>query len=553
MPNGQGGYQPIFILSEDTKRQKGRDAQENNIRAARIVGDSVRSTLGPRGMDKMLVSSLGDVVITNDGATILDEMDIEHPAAKMIAEVAETQEEEVGDGTTTAVVLAAELLDEAGELLDQGIHPTVISSGYSMAAAKAQEFLKDLGQEITIDDEEKLKQVAKTSMTGKKVEANIPVLAELAVKAVKQVAEETDGGYIVDLDNIGIEKQEGGSVDDSFLVDGIVISKERVHPGMPKKVEDAKIALLNTAMEIKKTETDSEIKVSSPEELQKFLDQEEGEFREMVDKVKESGANVVICQKGIDDLAQHFLAKEGILAIRRAKKSDMEKLARATGASIVTNIEDLSSKDLGKAGLVEERKVSGEELTFIEECENPKAVSVLVRGGTEHIVDEAERSLHDAISVIAKSVESGKIIAGGGSSEIELSMKLSDYADSIGGKEALAVRAFADAIESLARYLAENAGLDPIDTIVELRSKHEEDGVSFGLDAYDGQVKDMMKEGVIEPLMVKTQAVSSGSEAAVMILRIDDVIAAKEKETGGGGGPGGMPGGAPGGMPGGMM
>ncbi len=550
MTNGRGGYQPIFILSEDTERQKGRDAQENNIRAAKVIGEAVRSTLGPKGMDKMLVDSLGDVVITNDGATILDEMDIQHPAAKMIAEVAETQEEEVGDGTTTAVVLVAELLDEAEELLDQGIHPTIIASGFSMAATKSQEILKEMAQGVTIDDDEKLRQIANTSMTGKKVEANIPVLTDLAVRAVKQVAEQIDGGYRVDLDNIGVEKQEGGSVNDSSLVDGIVLSKDRVHPGMPKRIEGANIALLNAAMEIKKTETDSEIKVSSPDELQKFLDQEEGEFREMVEKVKESGANVVICQKGIDDLAQHFLAKEGILAIRRAKKSDMEKLARATGGNIVTNIDDLSSNDLGKAGLVEERKISGEEMTFVEDCVNPKAVSVLVRGGTEHIVDEAERSLHDAISVIAKSVESGEIIAGGGSSEIELSMKLSDYADSIGGKEALAVRAFADAVESLTRYLAENAGLDPIDTIVELRSKHEEDGVSFGLDAYSGEVKNMMEEGVIEPLLVKTQAVSSGSEAAVMILRIDDVIAAKE--GGGGEGAGGMPGGAPGGMPGGM-
>lgn len=547
MPNGQGRYQPIFILSEDTTRQKGRDAQDMNIRAARIIGDAVRTTLGPRGMDKMLVDSLGDVVITNDGATILDEMDIEHPAAKMIAEVAETQEEEIGDGTTTAVVLAAELLEEASELLDQGIHPTVIASGYSMAASKAQEFLEDLSVEITIDDDEKLKQVATTAMTGKKVEANIPVLAELAVRAVKQVAEETDGKYLVDLDNIGMEKREGGSVDDSFLVDGIILDKERVHPGMPKRVEDAKIALLNAAIEIKKTETDSEIRVSSPEELQKFLDQEEGEFKEMVEMIKETGANVVICQKGIDDVAQHFLAKEGILAVRRAKKSDMEKLARATGGTIVTNIDDISPNDLGKAGLVEERKISGEEMLFIEECENPKAVSILVRGGTEHIVDEAERSLEDSVSVIARSVESGQIVAGGSSSEIELAMKISDYADSIGGKEALAVRAFADAVESIARSLAENAGLDPIDTIVELRSKHEEDGSTFGLDAYDGKVKDMIKEGVIEPLLVKSQAVSSGSEAAVMILRIDDVIAAK----GGSSGeeePGGMPGGMPGGL-----
>lgn len=526
MPNGSN--RPIFILSEGTRRQKGRDAQNLNITAAKIMGDAVRSTLGPKGMDKMLVDSLGDIVITNDGATILDEMDIEHPAAKMIAEVAETQEEEVGDGTTTAVILVSELLEEAEELLDQGIHPTIIASGFSVAAAKAVEILRDLSEDIGFDDEDNLKQVAKTSMTGKKVESNIDILTDLAVKAVKQVAEKTEEGYSVDLDNIGIEKQEGGSTGDSFMVEGVILDKERVHPGMPKRIEEAKIALLDSAMEIKKTESDSEIRVSSPEELQKFIDQEETEFKEMVKKIEDVGANVVICQKGIDDIAQHFLSKKGIFAIRRAKKSDMEKLAQATGGKIVTNIEDLSPTDLGKAGVVEERKISGEDMTFIEECENPKAVSVLVRGGTEHIVDEAERSLHDAISVIAKSIESGKIVAGGGATEIELSMRLSDYADSIRGKEALAVRGFANAVESIARSLAENAGLDTIDTIVELRSKHEKDGVSFGLDAYTGELKDMMKEGVIEPLLVKTQAVSSGSEAAVMILRIDDVIAAKE-------------------------
>lgn len=543
MPNGQGGYQPIFILSEGTRRQRGHEAQESNIQAAKTIGEAVRSTLGPRGMDKMLVDSLGDVIITNDGATIMDEMDIEHPAAKMIAEVAKTQEDEVGDGTTTAVVLAAKLLEEAGELLDQSIHPTVIAAGYGMAAAKAQEFLNDMAVSISIEDEEQLKQVAKTAMTGKKVEANVPVLAGLAVKAVKQVAEETEEGYEVDLDNISIEKQVGEGVDNTFMVTGIILDKERVHPSMPKSVENAKIALINAAMEVKETESDSEIRVSSPEELQKFLDQEENEFREMVAKIKEIGANVVICQKGIDDMAQHFLSKEGIFAIRRAKKSDMKKLARATGGKIITDIEDMTIDDLGKAGLVEERKISGENMIFVEECENPKAVSVLVRGGTEHIVEEAKRSFEDAVSVVAKSIESGKIVAGGGATEVELSMKISDYADSIGGKEALAVRAFANAVESIARSLAENAGLDTIDTIVELRAKHEEDGAVYGLDAHDGEVKDMMSEGVVEPLLVKTQAVSSGSEAAVMVLRIDDVIASKGNEAGEGEGPEGMPGG----------
>ncbi|KXA89660.1 thermosome subunit [candidate division MSBL1 archaeon SCGC-AAA259I09] len=540
--------QPIFILSEDTQREKGKEAQESNFRAAKVIGETVRSTLGPKGMDKMLVDSMGDVTITNDGAAILDDMDIEHPAAKMIVEVAETQEEEVGDGTTTAVILAAELIEEASELLDQGIHPTVIASGYSKAAAKAQEFLEGMTKEVSFDDDEMLKKVATTAMTGKRVEANIGVLADLAVKAVKQVAEKTDDGYEVDLDNVGIEKQEGGSVDDSIIVDGIILSKDRVHPGMPKKIEEAKIALLNAAMEVKETETDSEIRVSSPEELQKFMEREEADLREMVDKIKEAGANVVICQKGIDDMVQHFLAKEGIFAIRRAKKSDMEKLARATGGKIVTDIDDISSEDLGGAGLVEERKISGEDMTFVEKCKHPTSISILVRGGTEHIVDEADRSLEDAMCVVARTVESGKILPGGGATEIELSMKVSDYADSIGGKEALAVKAFANAVESVVRALAKNAGLDPIDTIVELRNKHESGGASLGLDAYDGEVKDMIEEGVIEPLQIKTQAASSGSEAAVMILRIDDVIASKGES---GGEPGGMPGGAPGGMPGG--
>jgi len=550
MPSGQ--QQPIFILSDDAERTKGRDAQESNFRAGKVVGESVKSTLGPKGMDKMLVSGLGDVVITNDGATILDEMDIEHPAAKMIAEVAETQEDEVGDGTTTAVVLASKLLDQAEELLDQGIHPTTIASGFSRAAEKAQDFLDELANEISIEDEEILQQVAKTAMTGKKVEANVGTLTDLSVDAVSQVAEGTDGGSTASMDDIAIEKQVGGSIDDSFMVNGLVIDKERVHPGMPKKVEDAKIALVNTALEVKETEADSEISVSSPDELQSFLDHEEEELREMVDNVKESGANVLVCQKGIDDIAQHFLSQEGIVAVRRAKKSDMEKLARATGGTVVTNIDDLTENDLGEAGLVEERKVSGSEMTFIEECKNPKAVSVLVRGGTEHIVDEAERSLTDAINVVISSIKSGKVLAGGGSSEIELSMKISDFADTIGGKEALAVRSFAEALEALPRALSENAGFDPIDKLVELRSKHEEEGSEYGLDAYTGKVQNMLENGVVEPLPVKSQAVSSGSEAAVMIIRIDDVIAAAEQEAPAGGGPGGAPGGAPGGMPGGM-
>lgn len=550
MPNGQS--RPIFVLSEDTERERGRDAQKNNIQAAKAIGDAVNSTLGPKGMDKMLVSGMGDVVITNDGVTILNEMDVEHPAAKMIIEVAETQEDEVGDGTTTAVVMAAELLEEAEDLLEQGIHPTVIASGFSKAATKSREILEEMSKEISIDDEEMLIKVATTAMTGKRVEANIKVLADLAVRAVKQVAEETNG-YTIDLDNINVETRVGGSVDDSCLVDGMLMDDDRDHPGMPEKVEDAKIALLNVAMEVKETETDSEISVTSPEALQEFMDYEEDELREMVDKVKESGANVVLSQKGIDDIAQHFLAQEGIFAISDMSSSDVEKLSRATGATLATSLEDLSSNDLGKAGLVEERKVSGEKMTFIEDCDNPKAVSILVRGGTEHIVEEADRSLVDAMNVVNKSIESGKIVAGGGASEIELAMKIADYSDKVSGKEALAVRAFANAIEAIPRILAENAGLDPIDTIVDLRSKHEENGTTQGIDAYSGEVTNMFDEGIIEPIPIKTQAVSSASEAAVMVLRIDDVIAAKGEGGGGGEGPpAGGPGGAPGGMPGGM-
>ncbi|KXA91810.1 thermosome subunit [candidate division MSBL1 archaeon SCGC-AAA259E17] len=544
MPNGQGA-RPIFVLSEGTERQKGKDAQESNIRAGKVIGDSVRSTLGPKGMDKMLVDSLGDVVITNDGATILDEMDVEHPGAEMVIEVAETQEDEVGDGTTTAVVLAADLLDEASDLLDKDIHSSIVASGYSIAAAKAPGFLEEMAEDISIEDEDMLRQVATTAMTGKKVEANVEPLSDLAVEAVKQVAEETRDGYTVDLDDIGVETKEGGSVDDSYMVNGLVLDEEIDHPNMPRKVENARIALLNEAIEVKETEADSEISVSSPEEMQKFMEYEEEELRKMVDKVDEVGANVVISGEDIDDMAQHFLAQRGMLAVSNLGSSDMEKLANASRGNLTNSIDDLASEDLGKAGLVEERKIAGDEMTFVEECENPKAVSVLVRGGTEHIVDEAERSLEDAINVIVASVESGKVVPGGGASEIELSMKIADYADSVRGKEALAVQAFADAVESIARSLAENAGLDPIDTIVDLRSKHEENGVEQGLDVYDGNVKDMIGEGVIEPLPIKTQAVASGAEAATMILRVDDVISAEEGEApaGGEGAPGGMPGG----------
>jgi thermosome len=504
-----------------------------NILAARVIAEAVRTTLGPRGMDKMLVDSLGDVVITNDGRTILDEMEVEHPAAKMMVEVAKTQDEEVGDGTTTAVVIAGELLRKAEELLDQSIHPTVIAAGYRMAADKAQEILNGLAEKVSFDDEALLKKIAMTSITGKKAEGAKDKLAQLAVTAVKQIADKSDGKYTVDIDYIGIEKKQGGSTEDSELIHGLVIDKERVHSGMPKRVKNAKIALLDCALEVKKTETDAEIRVTRPEQLRAFLDEEEDMLRKMVDKIVATGANVVMCQKGIDDIAQHFLSKAGVYATRRVKKSDMDKLARATGGKVVTSIDDLTSADLGAAGLLEERKIADEKMTFVEGCKDPKAVSLLVRGGTEHVVDEIERAVHDGVSVVGAAIEDGKVVAGGGACEIELAKRLREYSETVGGRESLAINAFADAVEIVPRTLAENAGLDSIDMLVDLRAKHEKmDGKNMGLNVYEGKVVDMFKNGVIEPLRIKTQAIKSASEAAVMILRIDDVVAATKKEIG---------------------
>jgi len=528
----QLGGQPILILSDKTQRTIGRDAQRMNILAARVIAESVKTTLGPRGMDKMLVDSLGDVVVTNDGVTILKEMDVEHPAAKMMVEIAKTQDDEVGDGTTTAVVIGGELLKRAEELLDQDVHPTVVANGYRMAAEKAEEIIKDISIEVKKDDIKTLKKVAITAMTGKGAEKSKEYLADLVVKAVLAVAEEEDGKIMVDTDNIKLEKKEGGGIEDTELVQGIVIDKERVHPGMPRKIENAKIALLNTSIEIEKTEIDAEIRITDPNQLKAFIDEEERMLKDMVMKIKESGANVLICQKGIDDLAQHYLAKEGIFAVRRAKKSDMEKLARATGAKIVTNIEDLSPDDLGYAGVVEEIKIGDDEMTFVRDCKDPKAVTILIRGGTEHIVDEVERALEDCLGVVPAALEDESIVPGGGAAEVEIAKRLRDYAKTVGGREQLAIEAFADSLEVIPRALSENAGLDPIDMIVELRAKHEQEknGVRFGLDVIEGKVKDMFKDGVVEPARVKTQAISSASEVAVMILRIDDVIAASKLE-----------------------
>jgi thermosome len=540
-PSQLGGT-PVLILKEGTTRTRGRDAQRTNIMVARVIAEAVKSTLGPKGMDKMLVDTIGDVVVTNDGATILKEMDVEHPTAKMMVEVAKTQENEVGDGTTTAVVLAGELLKYAEDLLDQDVHPTIIANGYRMAAEKAQEILQEIAEDIDVEDDAFLKKIAMTAMTGKGAELAKEYLAELVVKAVRAVAEKENGRYVIDTDDVKLEKKEGGAVEDTELINGIVIDKERVHPGMPRKVKDAKIALINAPLEIEKTEFDAEIRITDPNQLKAFIDEEERMLKEMVEKIKSSGANVLFCQKGIDDLAQHYLAKEGIFAVRRVKKSDMEKLAKATGATIVTNIDDLSEKDLGYAGTVEEVKIGDDEMVFVRECKDPKSVTILIRGGTEHIVDEVERALEDCLGVVPAAIRDGKVLAGGGAPEIELALRLRDYAKTVGGREQLAIEAFADALEVVPRALAENAGLDPIDMVVALRAKHEKEknGHRFGLDVYEGEVRDMITEGIVEPLSVKSQAIDSASEVAVMILRIDDVIAAsgetKKGEEGGAGG-----------------
>ncbi|MDD3574003.1 MAG: thermosome subunit alpha [Methanospirillum sp.] len=539
----QLGGQPILILKEGSSRTRGRDAQGMNIAAAKAVANAVRTTLGPKGMDKMLVDTIGDVVITNDGVTILKEMDIEHPAAKMMVEVAKTQDDEVGDGTTTAVVIAGELLKRSEELLEQDVHPTVITHGYRMAAEKAQEILKTISIDVKPRDSTILRKIAETAMTGKGAEASKEKLCDLVVQAVTMVAE-NDG--TVDTENIKIEKKVGGSIENSEIILGMVIDKERVHPGMPDKVTKAKIMLLNAAVEFKKTEVDAEINITSPDQLQAFLDEEERMIKSITDKIIKSEAKVLFCQKGIDDIAQHYLAKAGILAVRRVKKSDMEKLNRATGASIISSIDAIQGSELGYAGIVEERKISGEEMIFVEECKNPKAVSIIIRGGTEHVVAELDRAFEDAIRVVGVVLEDKKCVAGGGAPEIELSLRLREYAASVGGRAQLAIEAFATALEIIPRTLAENAGLDPIDMLVELRAAHEKGQKTVGLNVMDAKPADMHKEGVVEPLRVKTQAIASAAEAAIMILRIDDIIASARSAVPD------MPPGGMGGMGGGM-
>ncbi|MGQ0535109.1 MAG: thermosome subunit beta [Methanobacteriota archaeon] len=538
------GNQPIYILKEGTTRDRGKGAQANNIMAARAIADAVRSTLGPKGMDKMLVDSLGDVVITNDGATILKEIDIEHPAAKMVVEVAKTQDNECGDGTTTAVVFAGELLKQAEELVEN-VHPTLITKGYRLATEKALEVLGEIAIPVRSDDEKELRKVATTAMASKSAWAHKDLLADISVRAVRAVTVPKHGGpsagFDADIDNIQIVKKHGGSVADTNLVDGIIVDKERVHSGMPQRVEKSKIALLNAALEIRKTEVDAKIQIRDPAQLHSFLEEEEKMLRSYVQKVLDSGASVVFCQKGIDDLAQHFLAKSGIYAVRRVKKSDMEKLEKATGGRIVSNLDDLSKDDLGAAKLVEERKVGDEEMTFVEGCPKAKAVSILIRGGTEHVVDEIERSLHDALGVVSVTIEDGKVLAGGGAPEIELALRLREFATTVGGREQLAIECFANACEIIPRTLAENAGLDAINALVDLRAAHEKGQRTAGLNLATGKPVDMQKEQVLEPLRVKTQAIRSGAEVAALILRIDDVIASKSPKggEGGKGGPGG--------------
>ena len=537
---GQFSGTPIYILREGSQRTAGRDAQRSNIMAAKAVAGAVRTTLGPKGMDKMLVDTMGDVVITNDGVTILKEMDIEHPAAKMMVEIAKTQDQEVGDGTTTAVVLAGELLKQAEELLEQEIHPTVIAAGYRAAADKSMEILKGLAIEVSAKDEDLLRKIAVTAMTGKGSQSARRELAAMAVAAVQSVVDE-DG--TVDTDNITVEKKVGGGITDSMLVGGVVIDKDRLHPNMPKSVKAARIALLNAAIEIEKTEVDAKIQITSPDQLQAFLDQEESMLKGMVDRIVATGANVLFVQKGIDDLAQHFLAKAGVYTVRRVKKSDMDKLARATGGRVVTSIHEISPGDLGKAGLVEERKVSDEKMTFVEDCENPKSVSIILRGGTEHVVDELDRAMEDALRVVGVAIQDKMLVAGGGAPEVELALRLRAYASTVGGREQLAIEAFANSMEVIPKTLAENAGLDQIDSLVALRSQHEKGVKGAGLDMDTGKPVEMLKLGVVEPLRVKTQAINSAAEAAIMILRIDDVIASKSGRPGrmpGGMGPGGM-------------
>lgn len=515
--------QPILILREGVERSRGKEALSSNIMAVKAVANTVRTTLGPKGMDKMLVNSLGDITITNDGATILSKMEIEHPAAMMVVEVARAQDDEVGDGTTSAAVLMGDLLKFAEDLLNNGIHPTIIASGYRQAAGEAVKILNTLRNSVSENDEDNLMKIAGTAMTGKGAEIYNEKLANLVVRAVKSVIEE-DGRKIVDVNNIKIEKKVGGRLEDSLLIKGMVLENERAHTDMPKTIEEANIAFINGDIEFKKTEVAAKINITSPDQIQMFREQEEIYSNDLVDKIQSGGANVVLCQRGIDDMVLHYLVKAGILAVKRVNKSDFEKTARATRGNIITNVNEISETDLGHAGMVEEKKTGGYTLLYITECENPKAVSIVLRGGTEHVVDSIEHAINDAIRVVGVAIEDGTVVAGGGSPEVELSIRLREYAATLKGRKQLVVNKFADALEVVPRTLAENAGLNPIDTLVELKSRHEMGDVNAGLDGMNGNVTEMIEKGVIEPLNVKVQAINSATDAAVMILRIDDII-----------------------------
>ena len=549
---GPRGTMPIVILKEGSSETKGREAQKNNIAAAKIIAEIVRTSLGPRGMDKMLVDSLGDVTITNDGATILKEIDVQHPAAKMLVEISKTTDNEVGDGTTSVVVLAGSLLEYAETLINQDVHPTIIVDGYRKAAKKAKQFLEEIAQTVTGSDRAMLLKVAKTAMQTKLVRKESGFLADLVVKSVSAVVEKEGADFKVDEDDIKVEKKAGGSIRDCSIIQGIILDKEVVHGGMPKKIDEAKIALINTALEISKTETDAKINITNPQQIKSFLDEENRMLKNMVDKVIGSGATVVFCQKGIDDMSQHYLAKAGVLAVRRIKESDLTKLAKATGARIVTNLDDLYEKDLGTANLVEERKIEEDRWVFVEGCKHPKSVSLLLRGGSQRVVDEVERSVHDAIMVVRDVMEFPSIVAGGGAPETYVATKLRSWSKSLEGREQLAAEKFAEAMESIPLALAENAGMDPIDTLATLRSKQLKEEKWTGIDVLKGRVSNMKTSDIIDPLSVKYQVISAASEAACMILRIDDVISVSKAAAPPGGGEGGMPPGMGGGMPPGM-
>ena len=537
----QAGAVPVLVLREGSSRSRGKEAQHSNIMAAKVVAETVKSALGPKGMDKMLVDSFGDVTITSDGRTILDEMDIQHPAAKMMVEVAKTQDNEAGDGTTTAVIISGALLDKAEELINKNVHATIIIDGYKKASDRALKTLEKIAIPVDLSLQGYLKKAAITAMASKLVAEHRGYLADLAVKAILQVAEKEAGKYKADVDDIKVEKKPGESVRETKLINGIVLDKEVVHSGMPKRVENPKIALLDSALEIEKTEFDAKINIESPEQMDAFLKQEETMLREMVDKITATGVKVLLCQKGIDDMVQHFLSRKGILVVRRIKKSDMEKLSKATGGKIITNLDDINPADIGYASLVEERKIGNDKMTFVEGCKNPRAVTILIRGGTERIVDEAERSLHDALCVVRDIVEEPKVLAGGGAPELEVSRALKKYAGTLPGREQLAVECFAEALETIPLTLTENAGLDPIDILSELRARHEKGETWTGIEVHSGKVQDMTQAGVFEPLAVKKQIIKSATEAASMILKIDDVIAAGKMKT-----PPTPPGGPPG-------